>query len=64
MVIERDQLPRLNAIIRLDELVDWMDAWSIQAVYRLYTAGMSSLELYERLRESRYKRKTEVEFID
>ena len=32
MVIEQAQLPRLNAIIRFDELVDWMEAWSIQAL--------------------------------
>ncbi len=63
MVIEQDQLTRLNAIIKFDELVDWMEAWSIQAVYQLYTAGMSFLDLYERLRESRYKKKTEVEFV-
>jgi predicted RNA-binding protein len=63
MVIEQVQLPRLNAIIKFDELVDWMEAWSIQAVYQLYTAGMSFLDLYERLRESRYKKKTEVEFV-
>ncbi len=63
MVIEQAQLQRLNAIIRFDELVDWMEAWSIQAVYQLYTAGMSFLDLYERLRESRYKKKTEVEFV-
>jgi len=63
MVIEEGQLKRLNAIIKFDELVDWMEAWSIQAVYQLYTAGMSFLDLYERLRESRYKKKTEVEFV-
>lgn len=63
MVIEEEQLSRLNAIIRFDELIDWMEAWSIQAVYRLYIDGMSFFNLYERLRESRYKKKTEVEFI-
>jgi hypothetical protein len=63
MVIEEEQLKRLNAIIKFDDLIDWMEAWSIQAVYRLYTDGMSFLDLYERLRESRYKKKTEVEFI-
>ncbi|MGA9049005.1 MAG: EVE domain-containing protein [Dehalococcoidia bacterium] len=63
MVIEEEQLDRLNAIIKFDDLVDWMEAWSIQAVYRLYTDGMSFLNLYERLRESRYKKKTEVEFV-
>jgi predicted RNA-binding protein len=63
MVIEQAQMPRLNAVIKFDDLVDWMEAWSIQAVYQLYTAGMSFLDLYERLRESRYKKKTEVEFV-
>jgi predicted RNA-binding protein len=63
MVIEEEQLKRLNAIIKFDDLIDWMEAWSIQAVYRLYTNGMSFLDLYERLRESRYKKKTEVEFV-
>ena len=63
MVTEESQLDRLNAIVKFDELVDWMDAWSIQAVYTLYTAGMSFLDLYERLIESRYKKKVEVEFV-
>jgi hypothetical protein len=63
MVIEESHLTRLNAIARFDELINWMDAWSIPAVYKLYCAGMSFLGLYERLRESRYKKRTEVEFI-
>ena len=63
MVIEEGQLLRLNAIVKFDELIDWMDAWSIPAVYKLYTAGMSFLGYYERLIESQYKRKPNVEFI-
>jgi len=63
MVIEEGQLPRLNAIVRFDELIDWMDAWSIPAVYKLYTAGMSFLGYYERLIECHFKRKATVEFI-
>ncbi len=63
MVIEESQLPRLNAIVKFDELIDWLDAWSIQSVYKLYASGMSFLNLYERLTESRYKKKTEVEFV-
>jgi predicted RNA-binding protein len=63
MVIEESQLPRLNAIVKFDELVDWLDAWSIQSVYKLYASGISFLNLYERLTESRYKKKTEVEFV-
>ena len=63
MVIEESQLPRLNAVVKFDELIDWMDAWSIPAVYKLYTAGMSFLGFYERLIESQYKKKARVEFI-
>lgn len=63
MVIEESQLPDLNATVKFDELINWLDAWSIPAVYGLYTAGMSFLSLYERLIESRFKMKTEVEFV-
>jgi hypothetical protein len=63
IVIEEGQLPRLNAIAKFDELINWMDAWSIPAVYKLYTAGMSFLSYYERLIESQYKRKPNVEFV-
>jgi predicted RNA-binding protein len=63
MVIEESQLSRLNAIVKFDEIIYWMDAWSIQAVYKLYTSGISFLRLYDQLKESRYKKKTEVEFV-
>jgi len=63
MVIEEEQLPRLNAILRYDELRHWLDAWSITAVYKLYAAGASFFDLYQRLTDSRYKERTEVEFI-
>jgi len=63
MVIEESQLSRLNAIVKFDELMDWLEAWSIQSVLRLYTSGISFLNLYERLTESRYQKRNEVEFI-
>jgi len=63
MVIEESQLPRLNAIAKFDELMDWLEAWSIQSVLKLYTSGISFLNLYERLTESRYQKKNEIEFI-
>lgn len=63
MVIEEGQLSRLNDILRFDELRHWLDAWSIPAVYKLYTAGASFFDLYQRLTDSRYKERTEVEFI-
>ena len=63
MVIEEGQLSRLNAILRYDELRHWLDAWSIPAVYKLYTAGASFFDLYQQLTDSRYKERTEVEFV-
>lgn len=63
MVIEEEQLPRLNDILRFDELRHWLDAWSIPAVYKLYSAGASFFDLYQRLTDSRYKERTEVDFI-
>ncbi|HAH86146.1 MAG: EVE domain-containing protein [Armatimonadota bacterium] len=54
MVVEENQLSKLNARIRFDELRFWLDAWSIQAVYRLYMAGEEFFSLYARLDESRY----------
>jgi predicted RNA-binding protein len=63
MVIEEGQLARLNDILKFDELRHWLDAWSIPAVYKLYTAGVSFFDLYQRLTDSRYKERTEVKFI-
>lgn len=63
MVIEESQLPDLNATVEFDEIIYWLEAWSIPAVYRLYTTGMSFLGLFEQLVESRYKKRTEVEFV-
>jgi len=63
MVIEEGQLSRLNDILKFDELRHWLDAWSIVAVYKLYTTGASFFNLYQKLVDSRYKERTEVEFI-
>lgn len=63
MVIEENQLSRLNDILKFDELRHWLDAWSISAVYKLYTTGVSFFNLYQQLADSRYKERTEVEFV-
>lgn len=63
IVIEEGQLDRLNALLKFDELRPWLDAWSIGAVYRLYTSGESFFDLYDRLQESRYRERTAVEFV-
>lgn len=63
MVIEEDQLSKLNARIKFDELRFWLDAWSIQAVYRLYTSGQEFFSLYARLDESRYTDRQKLELV-
>jgi len=63
MVIEEDQLDKLNDRVKFDELRFWLDAWSIQAVYRLYTAGQEFFSLYERLDESRYVDRQKLELV-
>jgi predicted RNA-binding protein len=63
VVIEEDQKQRLNDILRFDELRHWLDAWSIQAVYKLYTSGISFFDLYHQLADSRYKDRPEINLV-
>ena len=63
MVIEEDQLQKLNDRIKFDELRFWLDAWSIQAVYRLYTAGEEFFSLYAKLDESRYTSRDQLDLV-
>lgn len=64
LVIEEEQVPRLNAILRFDQaLRSWLDAWGIKSVYELYTNGQKFFELYDKLREARYKERKELELV-
>lgn len=63
MVTEEGQMQRLNDIIKLDELRYWLDAWSIQAVYKLYTSGMSFFDLYHQFMDSRYKDRANINLV-
>lgn len=63
LIIEEAQLPDLSRRIRFDNLRFWLDAWSIEAVYRLYKNGISFLDLYEKLRLSRYRERSDVDFV-
>ncbi|MFX0198360.1 MAG: EVE domain-containing protein [Candidatus Hodarchaeota archaeon] len=64
MVIEEEQLKRLNDILKFDDtLRPWLDCWSISSVYMLYNSGAEFFNLYSKLEESRYKERKELELI-
>ena len=63
LVIEEEQITRLDAVLRFDPIRNWLDAWSIRSVYELYTNGQRFFELYDRLKEARYRERKELELI-
>jgi len=63
LVIEEEQISRLNAVLRFDPIRNWLDAWSIKSVYDLYTNGQNFFELYDKLKEARYRERKELELI-
>lgn len=63
LVIEEEQISRLNAVLRFDHLRNWLNAWSIKSVYELYTNGQKFFELYDKLKEARYRERKELQLI-
>jgi predicted RNA-binding protein len=63
LVIEEGQITRLNKEIRYDSIRNWLDAWSIKSVYELYTNGQQFFQLYDRLKEARYRERKELELV-
>jgi hypothetical protein len=63
LVIEEEQISRLNAILRYDHIRNWLDAWSIKSFYELYTNGQIFFELYDKLREAKYRERKELNLI-
>ena len=64
LVLKEQDLARLNLIMKHEpDLRSWMEAWSIGAVYEMYTAGKSFYKYYHQLIESVYKDKKELEMI-
>jgi predicted RNA-binding protein len=63
LVIEEEQITRLNAVLRFDPIRNWLDAWSIRSVYELYANGQRFFELYDKMKESRYRERKELEII-
>lgn len=64
MVLRESDLKRLNSLMKFEpDLRSWMAAWSIGAVYEIYTAGEGFFKYYRQLIESVYKDKKELELI-
>lgn len=64
MMIREDELARLNSLMRYEpELRNWMEAWSIGAVFDMYVAGELVFKYYRRLIEAVYKDKRELELV-
>ena len=63
VLLEKD-LERLNKIMRHElELRNWMEAWSIGAVYEMYNSGEKFFRFYQKLKEAVYKDKKEIALI-
>ncbi len=63
IVIKKDQVQRLNDILKYDELRHWIDAWSIQTVLQLYESGTRFLDLMDVLKESSFKDRSEIPLV-
>jgi len=53
----------LDDRIICDEIMFWIDAWSIKSVYEMYQSGESFFGLYERIEESRFRDRKSLELI-
>jgi predicted RNA-binding protein len=64
LVLREQDMERLNRIMKHEpELRSWMEAWSIGAVYEMYSAGEKFFRYYRRLKEAVYKDKRELELV-
>lgn len=64
MVLKEKDLVRLNLLMKHEpELRSWMEAWSIGAVYEMYSAGERFFTYYRQLKEAIYKDKKELELV-
>jgi predicted RNA-binding protein len=65
LVVKCQDMKRLNAIINFDpELRNWIEAWSIGAVWEMYNAGKLFFNYFHKLREAIYKDKKELQLIE
>lgn len=65
LVVRESEMARLNTLMRHEhDLRCWMEAWSLGAIYEMYTAGERFNNYYKRLIESVYKDKTSLQLIE
>jgi hypothetical protein len=64
LVCRKADLLRVNVLLKHDpELRNWMEAWSIGAIYKMYVAGKSFFKYYRQLIESVYKEKSDIDLV-
>lgn len=64
IVLLETDLKRLNTLMKFEpDLKSWMEAWSIGAVYEMYTSGEGFFKYYLQLIEAVYKDKKELELV-
>lgn len=64
LVLKESEMDRLNSLMKHEpDLRSWMEAWSIGAVYEIYTAGEAFFQYYGKLIEAVYKEKDRMELV-
>lgn len=64
IVLRERDLERLNLIMKHEpELRSWMEAWSVGAIYEMYSAGEKFFKFYRKLKEAVYKEKRELDLV-
>lgn len=64
IVVDPKEARRILDILRFDEkLKHWIDLWSVESIYRIYTDCTSFYSLYQKFDESAYKDEPDAELI-
>ena len=64
MVLRGADLRRVNSIMKFEpDLRSWMEAWSMGAVYHVYTSGQGFFTYYRQLIEAVYKDKKDLSLV-
>ncbi len=64
MILQESDLERLNKMMKHEpDLRNWMDTWSIGAVYEMYKSGEQFFKYYKKLRDSSYREKSKLSLV-